>query len=218
MTFRSQAAGGAAALAFALLAGSAAAQTVTYNGSMGDKALLVIDGQLRTVALGGTVQGVKLAGLATEEARIEVNGKPVVLRHGAPVNLAGLGGSRGGGTEIVLSAGPGGHFWADGSINGKSAHFLVDTGATTVAMSTLDAERMGLDYRNGQRMVMSTANGDVPAWRIVLTSVRIGDVEVYTVPATVTPAAMDVVLLGNSFLGRFQMHRDNDTLRLEKRP
>lgn len=203
----------------ACAAAAACAQTVTFNGRMGDKALLVIDGQPKTVAIGATVNGVKLGGLADEEARVEVGGKALVLRQGTPVNLSGAGGaSAGGGSEIVLAAGSGGHFWANGSINGKSARFMVDTGATTVAMSTFDADRLGIDYKNGRRGVMGTANGMVAAYSVLLSSVRIGDVEVYNVPATVTPAYMDFVLLGNSYLNRFQMKRDNDTMRLERRP
>ena len=55
------------------------------------------------------------------------------------------------------------------------------------------------------------------AHRVSLREVRIGDVTVYNVDATVVPAAMDQVLLGNSFLSRFQMKRDNDVLVLDKR-
>ena len=64
---------------------------------------------------------------------------------------------------------------------------------------------------------MSTANGVVAAWKVRLDSVRIGDVEVHGVDAVVAPHAMPYILLGNSFLTRFQMRRDNDQLVLERR-
>jgi len=194
----------------------AGAQNLSYNGLMGDKVLLVIDGQPRTLALGATVQGVRLVGMSADEARVEVGGRQVVLHHGTPVNLGGAA-SAGTGQEIVLTAGLGGHFRTGGSINGKSVNFMVDTGATTVAISAGDAERIGLDYRGAPRIAMGTANGVVGAWRVNLTSVRVGDVEIHNVEATVIPAAMDSVLLGNTFLARFQMKRDNDVMRLEKR-
>ena len=54
--------------------------------------------------------------------------------------------------------------------------------------------------------------------RVTLDTVRIGDVQVYNVEAAVVPAQMEQVLLGNSFLTRFQMKRDNDTMTLDKRP
>jgi aspartyl protease family protein len=207
----------AAALLLAALCATAGAQTVTFNGSMGDKALLVIDGQPRTVALGSTVLGVRLIGLSADEAKVEFAGRKVQLRHGTPVSMGGAP-SGGGGQEIVLSAGLGGHFLTNGSINGKAARFMVDTGATAVSIPQVDADRMGLNYRSGRMVAMNTANGTVPGYIVNLTSVRIGDVDTYNVPAVVMPAPMDHILLGNSFLSRFQMKRDNDTLRLEKRP
>ena len=63
----------------------------------------------------------------------------------------------------------------------------------------------------------ATANGPVPIHRVMLNSVRLGDVEVYNVEAVVMPAQMSHVLLGNSFLTRFQMKRENDRMTLTKR-
>jgi aspartyl protease family protein len=195
---------------------AALAQSVSFNGSMGDKALLVIDGQPRMLGVGASAQGVKLLSVSTDEARVEFGGRSVALRQGSPVNLGGAA-AAGSGREIVLSAGSGGHFFASGSINGKAARFVVDTGATTVAIGQADADRMGLDYRSSPPIAMGTANGVVPGYRVVLNSVRIGDVDTYNVPAVVLPSMMDHVLLGNSFLTRFSMKRDSDTMRLEKR-
>src|SRR6185369_3306998 len=101
---------------------------------------------------------------------------------GAPVNLGGVA-SAGGGTQIVLTAGPGGHFVTDGSINGRVARFVVDTGATMVAMGEADAQRFGLKYKDGPRGVVSTANGQVVVYRASLDVVRVGDVQVYNVDA-----------------------------------
>jgi aspartyl protease family protein len=206
----------AAALALAAFGAAAMAQTVSMSGSLGDKALLVIDGTPRTVATGSTVQGVKLIHVSNNEALVEVAGQRRTLALGGQVNIGGAD-SPGGGTTIVLSADSGGHFWANGTINGKSVRFVVDTGATNVSMSQSLAERLGLDYRNGQRGVSNTANGQVQAYRVPLTSVRVGEVEVYNVAATIVPVPMDYVLLGNSFLTRFQMKRENDTMTLTKR-
>jgi aspartyl protease family protein len=205
-------------LAALLTGAAAAAQTVAMSGSLGNKALLVIDGSAHTVAVGGTVQGVRLLSVAGDSAVVEVAGKRVPLRMGAAqVNLGGAD-SAGGGSRIVLTAGTGGHFSTTGSINGKSVRFVVDTGATNIAMSQAEAQRIGLAYQKGQRGMGNTANGQVPVHRITLDVVRVGDVQVYNVDATVLPAQMDQVLLGNSFLTRFQMKRDNDTLTLDKRP
>jgi aspartyl protease family protein len=201
----------------AILPATAWAQTVSLSGSIGSKALLIIDGAPRTVAAGSTVQGVKLISVSGSEAVVEVGGKRVTLpMGGAQVNL-GAGGSEGGGTRIVLTAGSGGHFFSDGSINGKAVRFIVDTGATNISISENEAKRIGLDYRRGQRGIAQTANGQVVAHRVQLNSVRVGEVTLYNIEAIVLPASMDQVLLGNSFLSRFQMKRENEMLTLDKR-
>ena len=200
-----------------LFFGTASAQSVSLSGSLGDKALLMIDGTPRTVATGATVQGVKLVSVSGAGAVVEVGGQRVNLAHGgAQVNLGGAN-SDGGGSRIVLSAAIGGHFFTQGSINGRSVRFLVDTGATNISMSQAEAQRLGIDYAKGQRGIANTANGQVVAHRVSLGTVRVGDVTVYNVDATIVPAQMDHLLLGNSFLSRFQMRRENDTLTLDKR-
>lgn len=202
----------------ALCATAACAQAVSLSGALGDKALLMINGAPRTVAVGSTVQGVKLLSMAGGEAIVEVNGERQQLRLGGVQVSLGAAPVEGGGSRIVLPAGPGGHFFTQGSINGKAVVFIVDTGATSVTIAQSEADAIGLKYRDGQRVMMSTANGTVPAYRITLNSVRIGDVQVYNVDAIVAPASMTQVLLGNSFLTRFQMKRDNDTMTLDKKP
>jgi len=203
-----------------LLCCAAQAQTVTLNGSMAERAaLLIIDGQPRTVAVGASHQGVKVVSVGAGEAVIEVAGRRATLTIGsAPVSIGSGAGAVRSGNEIVLTAGLGGHFYTTGSINGKSVQFVVDTGASNIALSQADADRLGIAYQSGRRGMSSTANGLVPVHVITLSSVRVGDVEVANVEATIVPAAMPHALLGNSFLTRFQMRRENDVMRLEKRP
>ncbi|MBP6223575.1 MAG: retroviral-like aspartic protease family protein [Rhizobacter sp.] len=185
---------------------------------MGDKALLVIDGTPRTLATGTSQSGVRLVSVNPGAAVIEVGGKRQTLTlGGSPVSLGGAN-SEGGGEQIVLTAGLGGHFITGGSINGKPVEFMVDTGATTVAMSAAEADRIGLKYKDGPRMTGNTANGQVTGYRASLNSVRIGDVQVYNVEAAILPLPMPHILLGNSFLTRFQMRRENDRMTLDKRP
>ena len=208
-----------AALLAVLLAGSAAqAQSVALAGMLGNKALLVVNGTApKTVAVGETHEGVKVISTSGDQAVVEQNGKRNTLRIGeAPVNV-GASKSGGKGNRIVLVAGTGGHFMTAGQINGKAVQFMVDTGATSVAMGAQDAERTGINFRIGQPVMMSTANGSVQGYRIKLDSVRVGDVEVFGVDAVVTPQPMPYMLLGNSFLTRFQMLRENDQMTLTKR-
>lgn len=186
---------------------------------VGSKALLIVDGSApKIVAPGETFQGVKLISTSGDTAMLEMKGKRHGLRVGeSPASVgAGQGGAIGG-SKIVLSAGNGGHFMTLGSINGKAVQFMVDTGATTVAMGAAEAQRMGLDYTTGKPVRMNTANGQTLGYLLTLNSVRVGDVEVFNVDAIVSPQAMPFVLLGNSFLTRFSMRRDNDQMVLERR-
>ncbi|MBL8308331.1 MAG: TIGR02281 family clan AA aspartic protease [Rubrivivax sp.] len=184
---------------------------------MGNKALLVIDGQPRTLAVGETAQGVKLLRLTPDEATIEAGGRQSTLRAGGAQARVAAGGVTGGAREVVIPASSGGHFVVGGAINGRPVQMMVDTGATLVTLSADEAQRIGLDYQRGQRGMTQTANGPVPVWVVSLTSLRIGDVELANVRAAVVPAPMPGVLLGNSALSRFQMQRDNDVMRLTMR-
>jgi aspartyl protease family protein len=94
---------------------------------------------------------------------------------------------------------------------------MVDTGASLVALGRDDAERMGIDLNGSRTAMMQTANGAVAAQIVTLNSVRVGDLELTNVGAVVMPQPMPMVLLGNSFLARLQMRRDNDVMRLERR-
>ncbi|MFO1245089.1 MAG: TIGR02281 family clan AA aspartic protease [Ramlibacter sp.] len=201
------------------LSGPALAQTVALQGMLGNRALLIVDGATpKAVPPGESHQGVRVVSTSGDEAVLEINGKRHTLRVGdAPASVGGRGGGGPRGSRIVLTAGTGGHFMTLGAINGRTVQFMVDTGATMVAMGAADADRMGLNYRSGQQGQLSTANGVVAAWKVRLDSVRIGDVEVHGVDAVVAPHAMPYILLGNSFLTRFQMRRDNDQLVLERR-
>ena len=195
-----------------------AAGSVTLTGTIGSRAILIVNGAPpKTVAVGETFQGVKLLSLQSEQAVVELEGKRVNLRMDTPVSIGGGGGSGGSGNRIVLPADSRGHFMTQGTINGRAVTFMLDTGGTNVAMSAADAQRIGLDYSKGQPVQIGTANGVAQGYRLRLQSVRVGDVEVYDIDAVVSQQSMPFVLLGNSFINRFSMRRDADQMVLEKR-
>jgi aspartyl protease family protein len=206
------------ALALLALCGGAAAQAVSLQGMLGNKALLVIDGGApRSVAPGETLHGVKVLSTAGDEAVVEIKGRRQTLRIGESQVSVGGSGRAAPSNRIVMMAGSNGHFLSSGTINGRAVQFMVDTGASMVGLGISEAERVGLNYKAGQQVRMQTANGLVPAWLVKLSSVRIGDVEIYDVDAVVGSQSMPYVLLGNSFLSRFQMRRDNEQMVLERR-
>jgi aspartyl protease family protein len=203
-----------------LLSSVAGAQTVGLSGMLGGKALIIVDGGApKAVAPGDSHKGVKIVSTQGDHALVEIEGQRHTLRVGeAPASVGATAGSAApSGNRIVLAAGGGGHFFTLGQINGKSTQMVVDTGATSVAMSVAEAQRLGVEYRSGQPIQMSTANGVIQGWIVSLSSVRVGDVVVHGVEAAVSAGAMPYVLLGNSFLTRFQMTRNNDQMVLERR-
>ncbi|MGJ7531088.1 retropepsin-like aspartic protease family protein [Variovorax sp. GB1P17] len=195
-----------------------AAGSVTLTGTIGSRAILIVNGAPpKTVAVGESFQGVKLVSLQSEQAVVELEGKRTTLRMDTPVSIGGNGGGSSGGSRIVLSADSRGHFMTPGTINGRTVTFMLDTGATSIALSAADAQRIGLDFSKGRPVQIGTANGTAQGYRLRLQSVRVGDVEVYDIDAVVSQEPMPYVLLGNSFINRFSMRRDADQMVLEKR-
>jgi len=208
-------------LAAGLLAacgGNALAQSVLLTGTIGSRAILIIDGSApKTMAVGDSYKGVRLVSMQADQATVEAGGQRVALRMDTPTSIGDSGASGANGNRIVLPASSGGHFIAQGTINGRAASFMLDTGATSVSISASDAERLGIDYARGQLVRISTANGVAPGYRVRLNSIRVGDVEIREVDAIVTQQPMPYILLGNSFINRFSMRRDADQMVLEKR-
>ncbi len=205
------------ALGLAALSHAALAQSVTLQGMLGSKALLMVGGGApRAVAPGDTYQGVKVVSTSGDQAVVMIDGQRHTLRVGeAPASVGSAAPS--GGDRVALTADGRGHFVTQGSINNRPVQFLVDTGASVVAIGQAEADRLGLNYKSGRQVMMNTANGSAPGWLLKLDQLRIGDVVAYGVDAVVTPAAMPSVLLGNSFLNRFNMRRDGDQMMLIKR-
>lgn len=191
------------------------AQTVSLTGMLGGKALLIVDGAPpKVVAVGESYKGVTVVSVGRNQAVVEIAGKQRTLNVGDTPASVGVGVS---GSRIVLKSGEGGHFFTQGQINGKDVQMLVDTGATAVTLSAMDAQRIGLNYQLGLPGQMGTANGVVPVWRVKLKTVSIGDIVVNEVNAVVSAGALPHILLGNSFLAHFQMTRTKEEMVLDKR-
>jgi aspartyl protease family protein len=119
--------------------------------------------------------------------------------------------------SVTLAADSRGHFITEGAISGNPVRFMVDTGATAVALPAAEAIRLGIDYRKGQRGMGSTAGGMVPTYRVRLDSVRLGGIEISGVDGVVLEHGLDIALLGMSFLNRVEMQRDGHTMVLIRR-
>jgi aspartyl protease family protein len=199
------------------MAHNATAVEVGVVGLFPGKAVLVVDGgSPKTIEVGVKMAGgVKLLAVEGTEAVVEIDGKRQRIGIGQQVYSVGGGGN--GPAVISLTADARGHFMTSGTINGSSAHFMVDTGATMVAMGAADARRANIDYAKGESGTMVTANGTVRVWRTTINALRIGDVLLNGVEAVVQEHDMPIVLLGMSFLNRMEMQRSGDTMTLRRR-
>lgn len=119
----------------------------------------------------------------------------------------GLGGT-------TLRRAPDGHFYADAMVNGAEVRFVVDTGASVVALTREDAQRAGLAFPT-ERLRAIGAGGEIEVMPVTLDRVAIGPIEAHGVPAVVGEQ-LPMSLLGQSFLGRLgavEIHGDGMTLR-----
>ncbi|WP_246181540.1 retropepsin-like aspartic protease family protein [Dechloromonas hortensis] len=198
-----------------LFAGFASAQDVGLAGVMGSKAMLMINGgEPQAVAVGQSLDGVRVVSVTSEQAVIEIGGKKRPLRVGQ--HAVGAPAADGSG-KIVMTADAQGHFYTTGNINGASVRFIVDTGASMISLGAADARRIGLDFNRGQKAVSQTANGQAVVSKIQLDTVRIGDITLHNVDALIHQNDMPMALLGMSFLNRMEMQRDGSTMTLKKR-
>jgi aspartyl protease family protein len=196
-------------------AGQGVAQEVGLAGVMGSKAMLMVNGgEPQAVAIGQSLDGVKVVSVNGDQVVIEIGGKKRPLRVGQ--HAIGAPATDGSG-RIIMTADAQGHFYTTGNINGTSVRFLVDTGATMISLGASDARRIGLDFNRGQKGMSQTANGQTMVSKIQLDTVRIGDVTLHNVDAVVHQTDMPMALLGMSFLNRMEMQRDGNTMTLKKR-
>ena len=203
----------------ALLATPALAATqLNVVGLFSGKAVVVINGSApQTIAAGQTKSGVKLISADSAAATFLVEGKQQTLKMGQAASVAG-GSALANNSPVSLYADQAGHFFGNLSINGASLKYVVDTGATTVALNSGDAKFAKIDYEKGERITMSTANGEVSAYLVKLNTLKIGSIILNNVAATVNEGGSPpVVLLGMTALNHLDMKRDNSIMTLSKK-
>ncbi len=198
------------------------AADISVTALFGGKAQIVIDGgKPRMLSAGQTSpEGVKLISADSKGAVIEFQGRRLSLAPGSGSRIGGTDLSAGSnsGTSVTLTADERGHYVTMGQVNGGTVQFLVDTGATSIALPSTDARRLGINYLNGQRGYTQTANGRAAAYRITLDTVKVGDITLHAVEAVVLEGdGLKVALLGMSFLNRTEMKRDGQALTLIRR-
>lgn len=193
-----------------------AATEVNVVGLFSNKAVLIINGgKPKTFTVGESSNGVKLIAADSTVATLLIEGR---LRQVSMGQAASVASASNGVESVTIYANSEGHFVSDCTINGASFKFLVDTGATTVAMNSGDAQFAHIDYKRGTPIQVNTANGVVTAYRITLPSLKIGGVTLNQVEASVVEGGSPpIVLLGMSALNRLDMKRQDIALTLTKK-
>jgi aspartyl protease family protein len=160
--------------------------------------------------------GIKLIKATPESALFEINGKRRSLSLGNN-QISNARSSFNASSSVTLVADSRGQFMTTGSINGATIQMLVDTGATFVALGMTDARRMGINYLQGEKAMSRTANGLARVYKVKLDSVKVGDISLTNVDATIHESEMPFALLGMSFLNRVEMRQAGTDLTLTKR-
>jgi aspartyl protease family protein len=201
-----------------LASAPAAAADIHVVGLTAGKAVVSINGgKPRTLTVGQVIDGVKLLSADSQSATFEVEGKRRTLGPGEGAAIATTALSAGG-NSATLIVDSRGHFTTIGTVNGVSLRFMVDTGATSVVLSSADARRIGINYLSGSASFTQTANGVVPVYNVKLDSLRVGDIVLNNVDASVIEGdRLPIALLGMSFLSRMEMRRDGVTMTLIRR-
>jgi aspartyl protease family protein len=120
-------------------------------------------------------------------------------------DLVNRGGASNAGSSgvVVLERAPDGHFYADAEVNGVTVHFMVDTGATSVALSPRDAAAVGLDQDEaGYTEVGRGVGGNVAMKPVTLDRLSVGSIASRDVPAMIVQTDMEISLLGQTWLSR----------------
>ena len=204
------------AIAASLLLCPVWANEIVVKGLFKNGAVLEINGKQRLLRAGAsTPEGITLLSADAQKAVLEINGKAQTFYLSDQIGARYKAPER----KIVrIPSSQGNHYRALGAINGKRVRFLVDTGATSVALSSYKADELGIDYRDGAKGAASTAGGIVNTYNVMLDEVSVGDITIPHVRAAVIEGRHpSEILLGNTFLSLLDLKVENGVLVLQEK-
>jgi len=182
-----------------------------------DRVVVMIDGVRHLLSAGETSpEGVRLVSADSAVAVFEYQGRTLERRLDGRSRAAA---SAPAAQEYHIYRDARGMYRTVGSINGLTVKFLVDTGASAIAMNAEQARRLGIDYLvEGNSTFVTTASDVIRAYQVKLEVVRIGAIERRNVDALVMEGVQpDEVLLGMSFMGHLEMSNEGNRLILRRR-
>lgn len=202
------------AILLACFTALASEEAVSVGALFSGKALIVIGGKAHLLAEGeSSPSGVKLISANSEMAILEIDGKQLnfKLGSGSSFSLSATKEKR----PAIIRADEQGMYRVRGKLNGERVEFLVDTGATMVALSRKQADSLGIVYEDGMPTIATTAGGEVAGFQIKLRKIQIKGITRRNVDAVVLDGGYPPQpLLGASFLNSVEMVRHNNRLEL----
>ena len=197
-----------------LLAETKTGPRIVVMGLFTNSAVVQIDGQERILKVGKvSPEGVKLISANSKAADVEVQGKryTLVLNRGIGTRF-----SEAAKTEVRIASQVNGHYVTPGRINNKAVEFLVDTGATSIAMNADTARHLGINYSTANAVSVQTAQGSTQAYAVVLDSASVGEVTVFSPEALIIDGEFPKsILLGNTFLSRVDLKVEQGVMVLQ---
>jgi aspartyl protease family protein len=208
------------AIFFVLFASSgSASDTIVVNGLFKNKAVLLINGKQHILSIGKPgPNGIELLGIENEKVTLNINGSQHTYKLGDSTAIT-TNYKQSDVQEVLVALNALGQFLTVGAINRQPVQFLVDTGATTVALNSTHAKQLGLTYREkGTPTMIATASGMSQAYRLILDEISIGEIRLHHIEAVVIEGSHPVhVLLGMSFLGNLDIHREGQIMKIMKK-
>jgi aspartyl protease family protein len=182
-----------------------------------NKAMVNIDDKQHLLVIGEpAISGVKLIKASSKYAILDINGKQSKYNLGNRVSASYNKAEK---KKVQIYRDAANMFRTVGSINGYPVDFLVDTGATSVALNSEHAKRLGIQYKlEGEETIVSTASGKALAYSISLDQVKVGEILLRNIDAVIIEGNSPTVpLLGMSYLGRLKLNNENQYLELEEK-
>ncbi len=184
-----------------------AVNKICYRGQSSGKAILNINGRLVKLKPGSRKNGVKLVTVNKDSIVVKVDGKRYQYKKNVSRGII-LG------EELTLSPNRSGNYMAKGKINGMGVKFVVDTGASYIAMNKKMARALKLDYGDNEVQI-HTASGTEASYKVTLDTVSVGDIKLHDIPAVISKHDYpEKPLLGMSFLQYLDINQNDGQMTL----
>lgn len=203
-------------LAVSLFCRPALAQSpdIVVEALLPNTVVLKVGGERKTLRVGQSHGDITLLAADQKAATLEVNGvrQTVGMSQHISTNYTEVAEQR-----FTIPRDSRNQYNTTASINGRNVRVMVDTGASTIAISGVQAQALGIDYYMGEHMPVETASGLTNGYAVMLRSVSVGGIEVNNVPATVLEGNFPItILLGMTYLRHVRMEEQNGILSLSR--